>query len=134
MTTFSVRLLVRDDLKQAAAEAFVAPGAWVDLVLAETLWVLDAVFDRQPSQIADAVSMLLEHDTLVVQEADSVATALENFRKRPALGFSDCLILEIARKAGPLAARYLRLRSCQTRGSSKSMTRLRKENEGTRAE
>ena len=35
-------------------------------------------------------------------EADLVASALEHFRKRPALGFSDCLVLEIARKAGHL--------------------------------
>jgi predicted nucleic acid-binding protein len=31
-----------------------------------------------------------------------VAIALEQFRKRPAVSFSDCLILEIARKAGHL--------------------------------
>ena len=44
-TNVLVRLLVRDDARQAtAAEAFVAKGAWVStLVLAETLWVLDAV-------------------------------------------------------------------------------------------
>lgn len=30
------------------------------------------------------------------------ATATENFRKRPARGFSDCLVVEIARKAGHL--------------------------------
>jgi predicted nucleic-acid-binding protein len=103
-TNLLVRLLVRDDLKQlAAAERFVSSGAWVShLVLAEALGVLDSVFDRQPSQIADAVRMLLEHDTLVIQDADCVAAALEHFLKRPALGFSDCLILEIARKAGHL--------------------------------
>jgi predicted nucleic acid-binding protein len=31
-----------------------------------------------------------------------VAAALEQYRKRPALEFSDCLILETARKAGHL--------------------------------
>jgi len=31
-----------------------------------------------------------------------VARALEQYRARPALGFSDCLVLEIARKAGHL--------------------------------
>jgi predicted nucleic acid-binding protein len=31
-----------------------------------------------------------------------VAAALEQYRNRPALGFSDCLILETARKAGHL--------------------------------
>ena len=33
---------------------------------------------------------------------DVVAAAPEHFRERPALGFSDCLILEVARKAGHL--------------------------------
>ncbi len=31
-----------------------------------------------------------------------VAAAREIFRRRPALGFSDCLLLELARKAGHL--------------------------------
>jgi predicted nucleic-acid-binding protein len=46
--------------------------------------------------------MLLNHQDLSVQDADVVAAALGHFRKRPALGFSDCLILEVARKAGHL--------------------------------
>ena len=46
--------------------------------------------------------MLLNHKTLTVQDADVVAAALAHFRKRPALGFSDCMLLEIARKAGHL--------------------------------
>ena len=36
------------------------------------------------------------------QESDSVAAAIEQYRNRPALGFSDCLIIETARKAGHL--------------------------------
>jgi len=39
---------------------------------------------------------------LVLAEADVVASALAQFRAKPALGFSDCLVLEIARKAGHL--------------------------------
>jgi predicted nucleic-acid-binding protein len=103
-TNVLVRLLVRDDEQQvAAAEKFVAKGAWVShLVLAETLWVLDAVYDRTPAHIALAVERLLAHAALTLQDADAVAAALEQFRARPALGFSDCLVLEIARKAGHL--------------------------------
>jgi predicted nucleic acid-binding protein len=40
------------------------------------------------------------HRDLTVQDADVVAAALIHFRKKPNLGFSDCLVLEIARKAG----------------------------------
>jgi predicted nucleic acid-binding protein len=38
----------------------------------------------------------------VLQDADVVTFALAAYRARPALGFSDCLVLEIARKAGHL--------------------------------
>jgi predicted nucleic-acid-binding protein len=103
-TNVVVRLVVRDDPGQvAAAEAFTASGAWVShLVLAETVWVLDAVYDRTSEQVAVAVDMLLNHKDLTIQDADVAASALEQFRKRPALGFSDCLVLQIARKAGHL--------------------------------
>jgi predicted nucleic-acid-binding protein len=101
-TNVLVRLVVRDDPGQVrSAEAFIAPGAWVsNLVLAEAMSVLDAVYERTPEQIATAIDMLLDHRNLSIQDADVVTSALEHFRKRPALGFSDCLVLEIARKAG----------------------------------
>ena len=62
--------------------------------------MLDAVYDRTPEQIAGAIDMLLNHKDLTIQDAEAVTAALEHFRKRPALGFSDCLVLEIARKSG----------------------------------
>ena len=103
-TNVLVRLLVRDDRRQIdAAEKFVGKGAWVShLVLVETLWVLDAVYDRSAEQIGSAVEMLLAHAELTLQDADVVAAALSQFRARPALEFSDCLVLESARKAGHL--------------------------------
>jgi predicted nucleic-acid-binding protein len=103
-TNVLVRLVTRDDAKQvAAAEAFVARGAWVShLVLTETTWVLTSVYDRSPAEIATAVEMLLNHQHLTLQDADVVAAAVASFRRRPALGFSDCLLLEVARKAGHL--------------------------------
>lgn len=101
-TNLLVRLLVRDDAKQAAAaEAFVAKGAWVShLVLAETVSVLDAVFGLGRKQIATAIDMLSRHTHLTLQDPDVVATALAHYRNHTKVGFSDCLILEIARKAG----------------------------------
>lgn len=103
-TNVLVRLITRDDPKQTeAAEQFVAKGAWVSqLVLAECLWVLEAVYGLNGKQIGAAVEMLLTHRDLTVQEADAVSLALASFRRKPALGFSDCLIMEIARKAGHL--------------------------------
>jgi predicted nucleic-acid-binding protein len=103
-TNLLVRLLARDDAAQVkAAEMFVEQGAWVShLVLAETLWVLDAVYERTPAQLAKAIDLLLNHQNLTLQDADVVASALASFRARPSVGFSDRLVLEIARKAGHL--------------------------------
>ena len=103
-TNVLVRLLARDDPKQAkAADQFIAKGAWVShLVLAETLWILQAVYSRTAKQLATALHLLLAHESLVLQDADTVKAALAQFQLKPALGFSDCLVLEIARKAGHL--------------------------------
>jgi predicted nucleic-acid-binding protein len=75
------------------------------LALAEATWVLDAVYDRSPDAIATAVEMLLNHQHLTLQDEDTVAAAVKQFRRRPSVGFSDCLMAEVARKAGhgPLA-------------------------------
>jgi predicted nucleic-acid-binding protein len=101
-TNVLVRLVTRDDPAQvAAAEAFVAKGAWVShLVLAEMTWVLGAAYSVDHGAIATAVEMLLSHENLTLQDADAVAAALRHYRRRPSLGFSDCLVLETARKAG----------------------------------
>jgi len=103
-TNVLVRLLARDDPRQLdVAEKFVVKGAWVShVVLVETLWVFDAVYERSAEQIGAAVERLLAHADLTLQDADVVAAALRQFRAKPALGFSDCLVLEIARKAGHL--------------------------------
>lgn len=101
-TNVLVRLLSRDDPSQVGkAEGFVESGAWVShLVLAETLWVLETVYERDAAAIGTAVDMLLDHRQLSLQEPEVISAALRHFRARPALGFSDCLMLEIARKAG----------------------------------
>jgi predicted nucleic-acid-binding protein len=97
-----VRLVTRDDAKQvAAAEAFVVNGAWVPhLALAEATWVLASVYDRDAAAIATAVEMLMNHQQLTLQDEDAVAAAVEQFRRRPTVGFSDCLMVAVSRKAG----------------------------------
>lgn len=106
-TNVLVRLITRDDPTQVGlAEAFVAKRAWVPhLALAEATWVLASVYDRDADAIAIAVEMLLNHQTLTIQDEETVAAAVRQFRRRPAVGFSDCLMVEVARKAGhgPLA-------------------------------
>jgi predicted nucleic-acid-binding protein len=103
-TNVLVRLITRDDARQAAsADLFVEKGAWVSvLALAETTWVLATVYERSAAALAAAVEMLLRHEDLTLQDADVVQAALNLFRLRPTLGFSDCLMLQLARKAGHL--------------------------------
>lgn len=103
-TNVLVRLVTRDDAKQAAAaERFIEGGAWVShLVLMEATWVLATVYEVGAADLAVAIDMLLNHKSLAVQDAEVVASALQQFQDRPALGFSDCLVLEVTRKAGHL--------------------------------
>jgi predicted nucleic-acid-binding protein len=103
-TNVLVRLITRDEPRQvAAAESFVAKGAWIShIVLAEATWVLASVYDLNALEIARAIEMLLNHREFAFQEAEVVSAALERFRKKPSLGFSDCLLLEAARKSGNL--------------------------------
>ncbi len=103
-TNVLVRLITRDDARQtAAAENFIAGGAWVSpLALAEAVWVLGSVYELGPTDQARAIEMLLNHRQLVLHDRETVTAALELFRGKPALGFSDCLMLELARKAGHL--------------------------------
>ncbi len=103
-TNVIVRLVSADILRQAqVAEAFVARGAWVSmLVIAETVWVLGGVHGLDRQRIAAAVDMLLGTQDLSIQDAEVVASALDLFRSKPSVSFSDCLILELARKAGHL--------------------------------
>jgi len=103
-TNVLVRLITRDDTRQvASADTFIEKGAWVSvLALAEAAWVLAAVYGLGAAGIVTAVEMLLNHKDLTLQDSDVVAAALELFRSRPTLGLSDCLLLELARKAGHL--------------------------------
>jgi predicted nucleic-acid-binding protein len=103
-TNVLVRLITRDDPRQVAmAEAFIAEGggAWVShVVLVETAWVLTAVYELGAGAISTVVEMLLNHQHLSLQDADVVAAALARYRAKPGIALSDCLVLEIARKAG----------------------------------
>lgn len=103
-TNVVVRLLARDDASQyEAAKAFVASGARVSLIaLVESVWVLQSYYRRSAEEIGDAIAALLQNESLVLDDTNVVAAALESFRKAPSVGFADCLMLELARKAGHL--------------------------------
>jgi len=103
-TNVIVRVIVRDDTQQTtSAEKFVEGGAWIStLALAEATWVLSSTYKFGVEDLMMAIAMLLNHRDFVLQDSDAVAAALALFRARPSLGFSDCLMLALARKAGHL--------------------------------
>jgi predicted nucleic acid-binding protein len=120
-TNVLVRLITRDDSRQAAsAESFIEKGAWVSvLTLAEAMWVLASVYNLNPKSLAQALEMLLNHRDLVLQDPETVAEALGLFREKPALGFSDCLMLQLARKAGHLPLGTFDRRLAKVEGTQK---------------
>jgi predicted nucleic-acid-binding protein len=101
-TNVLVRLFVRDNVKQAAAaEEFIAAGAWVPhIALVETVWVLDSIYGKTRSEISQFLKALLDHNSLVIQDADVVAAALDAFRNTKGVEFADCMILAVSKKAG----------------------------------
>jgi len=103
-TNVLVRLITRDDAEQVVrATEFLATGVWASvLAVAEAMWVLATTYKFSAPEIAEAVEILLNHRDVTLQDSEVVTAALDLFRKHPALGFSDCLILELARKAGHL--------------------------------
>jgi predicted nucleic-acid-binding protein len=103
-TNVIVRIFARDDERQViVADAFVENGAWVShLVLVEAVWVLGSTYGLDHTEIATMIEMLLSHRSLIVQDAEVVEAALDQYRRRPSLEFFDCLLLELARKAGHL--------------------------------
>ena len=88
-TNVLVRLIARDEPKQtAAAEEFVAEGAWVPvIVLTEAIWVLASVYEINAAGQARAVDKLPDQRDLTIQDREIVAAALGLFRNRPAAGF-----------------------------------------------
>lgn len=101
-TNVVVRLIARDDEKQTQrAEAYIADGAWVSwLVLAETVWVLESVYEIPKAAVCTAIAMLLEHQQLVIQDTDVVRFALDRYKESRGVSFTDCLVVAIARKNG----------------------------------
>jgi predicted nucleic-acid-binding protein len=103
-TNVLIRLITGDDPRQTEiAEAYILNGAWASvLAVAETIWVLNTVYRFSPVAQVASIEMLLNNHNLTIQDRDAVAAALDLFRLKPALGFSDCLILQLARQSGNL--------------------------------
>lgn len=106
-TNILVRLLVADDLAQfRAADSLVNAAERIDdplfvspIVLVEIEWTLRKVYDRSKPQILEAFDQLWNHHTVVIDDRDAIAAALEAWRNGSA-GFADYLIGALARERG----------------------------------
>lgn len=102
-----IRLLVSDDLVQQRAvairfERLLAEGRTVlmsPLALAEVGWVLASVYGYDRSQIADAITALMDTPPLRSQDPGTIRRAIDWYRTGPA-GFSDYLLLSSSLAAG----------------------------------
>lgn len=101
-----VRYLAQDDPGQTPPatrliESLTAdnPGFVSQVVLVETVWVLESCYAAEAARVAQIVETLLHVETLMVDEADVVWRALRQF-KRVGGDLADALVAELARRAG----------------------------------
>jgi predicted nucleic-acid-binding protein len=98
-TNVVVRYLVQDDKAQAAAATALieralttdSPGLITGITLCEIVWVLTECYSADRSRIDAVIEGLLTSRQLVVERAESVWSALGDWRSSDA-DFSDALI------------------------------------------
>lgn len=98
-TNLIVRLIVNDDERQSrAVERFIQQHASADapcylsnIVLIETVWVLETAYGFDRAMVADALAVLLEVEQFDFDSPADVAEAVEEFRRSP-VEFADCLL------------------------------------------
>src|SRR5712691_9467843 len=103
-TNVLVRYLVQDDPAQGKkAAAYIEAAANRDeqvlignIVLCETVWVLDSAYGCAKSEIEAAIEKLLQSSTFQFEAKDVVWAALEEYRVAR-VDFADCLIGRVHR-------------------------------------
>lgn len=105
-TNVLVRYIVQDDPGQAALATKLiesltpeAQGFVSQVVLVETVWVLEASYGADADKIAAVVETLLRIGSILVDRADLVWRTLRLF-KQDGGDFSDALVSALAREAG----------------------------------
>jgi predicted nucleic-acid-binding protein len=108
-TNVLVRHLLQDDpLQSPRATEFIEhrlternPGFLSTVVLVETAWVLERVYDRPDHEIAGAIERILQIRSLVVESNREVFNAMLALQEGRG-SFADALIGELATAAGCL--------------------------------
>jgi predicted nucleic-acid-binding protein len=106
-TNILIRYLTQDDPIQSPRAAKIIerrftpenPGFISLVTMAETVWVLGSLYALPDREIADTVELILQADTLVVQNEQQVFTAMVALRQGWG-GFADVLIGAVGTWAG----------------------------------
>jgi predicted nucleic-acid-binding protein len=106
-TNVLIRYLVQDDRKQGkkAAEYIeraASAGETIlvsNIVLCETVWVLDSAYGYSKAEIQSVVEKILQTSTFQFEAKDLLWNALEDYRSAK-VDFADCLIGEVHKAFG----------------------------------
>lgn len=105
-TNVIVRYLTHDDPIQTPAAVRLIdsfsredPGYLSLVVIVETIWVLEDVYDFKSDRIAEVLEMLLRSEEIIIERDDLVLQALRRVRAEKS-DLSDCLIERCAHAAG----------------------------------
>jgi predicted nucleic-acid-binding protein len=106
-TNILVRYLAQDDAVQSAKATEIIeerlsedePGFISLVTIAETVWVLDRLYDQRPQEIAQLIERMLQSDTLSFQNEQEVFTAMVALKAGRG-SFADALIGVLGTWAG----------------------------------
>jgi len=108
-TNVLVRYLAQDDPKHSPIAArFLeelspeSPGYITSVVLCETVWVLSRTYKLDRALIVGILDRVLAVESLEFEHVEDVLLAVEDFRASR-LGFADCLVFHLTRRAGCVA-------------------------------
>ena len=98
-TNLLLRLVVNDDERQSlAVERFIQQRSSADtpcyisnIVLVETVWVLETAYGFDRAMVADTLTMLFEVEQFDFESPEDVSAAVEAFRQSR-VEFADCLL------------------------------------------
>ena len=122
-TNVLVRYLVQDDpIQGRKAAAYIESAAAAseqilvgNIVLCETVWVLDSAYGYDKAEICTVLEKLLQSSTFQFESKDAAWRALEEYRAVKA-DFADCLMGQLHRAFGcePTATFDIALRKLPT--------------------
>jgi predicted nucleic-acid-binding protein len=106
-TNIVVRYLTQDDPAQSRKATQIIesrltedqPGFISLVTMAETAWVLERTYHHSNREIAGAIEMMLQADSLLIQNEQEVFTAMVTLKTGQGT-FADALIAALARWAG----------------------------------